>query len=55
MQIVETSLIFKKPSVDLEANTFKYQKREFYEASLAKFGPFFSNLGLQVALKFGYE
>ena len=46
MQIVDTSLIFKKPCVDLEANTFKSQKSEFYEAWLANFGPFFSNLGL---------
>ena len=29
MQIVDTSLIFKRPCVDLEANTFKSQKREF--------------------------
>ena len=46
MQIVDTSLIFKTPCVDLEANTLKTQKSEFYEAWLANFGPFFSNLGL---------
>ena len=46
MQIVDTSLIFKKPCFDLEANTFKSQKSEFYEAWLANFGSFFSNLGL---------
>ena len=46
MQIVDTSLIFKKRCVDLEENTFKSQKGEFYEAWLANFGPFFSNLGL---------
>ena len=46
MQIVDTSFIFKKRCVDLEENTFKSQKSEFYEAWLANFGPFFSNLGL---------
>ena len=50
MQIVDTSLIFKKPCVDLEANTYKSQKSEFYEAWLAIFGPFFSNLGLLKAM-----
>ena len=58
MQIVDTSLIFKKRWVDLEANTFKSQKSEFYEAWLANFGPFFPNLGApqsQIAFKLGYE
>ena len=50
MQIVDTSLIFKKSCVDLEANTYKSQKSEFYEAWLAIFGPFFSNLGLLKAM-----
>lgn len=46
MKIVDTSLIFKKPCVYLEARTLKTPNSKFYEAWWANFGPFFSSLGL---------
>ena len=44
VQIVDTSLISRTLCVDLQVNTSKTQKTEFYEAWQANFGPFF-NLG----------